>query len=157
MEGDVGMECLIRGAMQEDAAAISQVIVAALRESNARDYSAEIIEGVERNFSPGAVVRLIEQRQVFVAVVGGRVVGTAGLDGDTVRSVFVAPGYQGGGIGRLLMEAIEAEAVNSSVERLCVPSSITAEGFYSSLGFTKVRDEFHGGERTIVMVKRLDR
>lgn len=78
------MECLIRGATQEDAAAISQVIVAALRGSNARDYSAEIIGAVERSFSPGEVVRLIEQRQVFVA----------GLDGDTVRSVFVEPGYQ---------------------------------------------------------------
>lgn len=151
------MECLIREATQEDAAAISQVIVAALRETNARDYSAEIIEAVERSFSPGAVVRLIEQRQVFVAVVGGCVVGTAGLDGDTVRSVFVGPGYQGGGIGRLLMERVEVVAVRGGMEWLRVPSSITAQGFYSSLGFTKIRDEFHEGERTIIMEKRIDR
>jgi GNAT superfamily N-acetyltransferase len=153
MEGDVGMECLIRGAMPEDAEAISRLIVAALRESNARDYSPEIIEEVERSFSPLAVVRLLEVRQVFVAVVGGCVVGTAGLDGDTVRSVFVEPGYQGGGIGRLLMERVEDVAAGGGVDRLWVPSSITAEEFYLSLGFSKVRDEFHGGERTIVMEK----
>ena len=151
------MECLIRGAMQEDAAAISQVIVAALRGSNARDYSAEIIEAVEKGFSPGAVVRLIEVRQVFVAVVGGCVVGTAGLDGDTVRSVFVEPGYQGGGIGRLLMERVEVVAVRGGVGWLRVPSSVTAEEFYSTLGFTKIRDEFYGSERTIIMGKRIDR
>ncbi|MNJ39535.1 putative acyltransferase [compost metagenome] len=151
------MECLIRGAMQEDAAAISQVIVAALRETNARDYSAEIIEAVERSFSPGAVVRLLEVRQVFVAVVGGCVVGTAGLDGDTVRSVFVEPGCQGGGVGRLLMERIEEVAAWGGVGWLRVPSSMTAQGFYSSLGFTKIRDEFHGGERTIIMAKKMDR
>lgn len=151
------MECLIRGATPEDAAATSQVIVAALRGSNARDYSAEIIEAVERSFSPEAVVRLLEQRQVFVAVVGGRVVGTAGLDGDTVRSVFVEPGYQGGGIGRLLMEWVEVVAVRSGVERLRVPSSVTAVGFYSTLGFTKIRDEFYGIERTIIMEKWMDR
>lgn len=143
--------------MPEDAETISRVIVAALRVSNARDYSAEIIEAVERSFSPGAVVRLLEQRQVFVAVVGGRVVGTAGLDGDTVRSVFVAPGYQGGGIGRLLMERVEGVAVRGSVGRLRVPSSITAVGFYLSLGFSKVRNKYHEGERTIIMEKKIDR
>lgn len=151
------MECLIRGATQEDAVAISQVIVAALRGSNARDYSAEIIEAVERSFSPGAVVRLIEQRQVFVAVVGGCVVGTAGLDEDTVRSVFVEPGCQGRGVGRLLMERVEVLAVRGGVEWLRVPSSVTAEGFYLSLGFTKIQDEFYGSERTIIMEKRMDR
>ncbi|MEG0858254.1 MAG: GNAT family N-acetyltransferase [Pseudomonas sp.] len=151
------MECLIRGATRKDAAAISQVIVAALRETNARDYSAEIIEAVERSFSAGAVVRLIEQRQVFVAVVGGCVVGTAGLDGDTVRSVFVEPGCQGGGVGRLLMERVEVVAVRGGVERLRVPSSITAVGFYLSLGFSMVRDEYHEGERTIIMEKKIDR
>ncbi|RWU22836.1 GNAT family N-acetyltransferase [Pseudomonas alkylphenolica] len=149
------MACLIRGATEVDAVAISEVIVAALRGSNARDYSAEVIEAVEKNFSPGAVLRLLEQRQVFVAVVGGRVVGTAGLDGDTVRSVFVEPGYQGGGIGRLLMARVEAVAVEGGVERLWVPSSITAVGFYLLLGFSEVRNEFYGGERTVVMGKRM--
>ncbi|MBH3426394.1 GNAT family N-acetyltransferase [Pseudomonas alkylphenolica] len=148
------MGCLIRGATEADAAAISEVIVAALRGSNARDYSAEIIEAVEKNFSPAAVLRLLEQRQVFVAVVGGRVVGTAGLDGDTVRSVFVEPGCQGGGIGRSLMARVEAVAVEGGVERLWVPSSITAVGFYLLLGFLEVREEFYGEERTVVMGKR---
>jgi hypothetical protein len=32
-----------------------------------------------------------------------------------------------------------------------VPFSITAEGFYARLGFQKVRDEFYGAERTIIM------
>jgi hypothetical protein len=36
-----------------------------------------------------------------------------------------------------------------------VPSSITAEGFYALLGFQKVRDEFHGAERTVIMLKHL--
>jgi len=38
-----------------------------------------------------------------------------------------------------------------------VPSSVTAEGFYASLGFKKIRDEFHQTERTIIMAKTLKR
>ena len=32
-----------------------------------------------------------------------------------------------------------------------VPSSVTAQAFYAGLGFQKVRDQYHGEERTIVM------
>jgi GNAT superfamily N-acetyltransferase len=151
------MECLIRNATNADAAIISRVIIGTLRKSNAQDYSSEIIDQVEYSFSPQTILHLLTQRQVFVATVDNRVVATASLDRDTVRSVFVDPSYQGIGIGRLLMASIESLAVNGGVKLLRVPSSITAEGFYSSLGFTKTRDEYHGAERTIIMEKRLDR
>jgi hypothetical protein len=38
---------------------------------------------------------------------------------------------------------------------LAVPSSVTAERFYSKLGFTAVRDSYYGEERTIIMERRL--
>ncbi|RUW66443.1 GNAT family N-acetyltransferase, partial [Mesorhizobium sp. M1E.F.Ca.ET.063.01.1.1] len=71
---------------------MSRLIVAALRETNARDYSPEIIARVERSFSPSAMLQLFKQRQVLVAIVGNRIVGTASLDRAMVRSVFVDPG-----------------------------------------------------------------
>ena len=150
------MDCLIRIATNGDAAAISQVVVRSLRESNAQDYSPEIIDQVEHSFSPAAILHLLTQRQVYVAIVDDHVVATASLDRDIVRSVFVDPAYQGASIGRQLMAMIQSIAVNKDVKLLRVPSSITAEGFYSSLGFEKVRDEFHGAERTIIMEKSLD-
>ncbi len=55
-----------------------------------------------------------------------------------------------------LMERIQSIAINAGLNLLRVPSSITAEGFYASLGFIKVRDEFHKSERTIIMTKILD-
>ncbi|WP_312022759.1 GNAT family N-acetyltransferase [Bradyrhizobium sp. 2S1] len=99
------MECTIRPARQDDAGDISAVILRALRETNARDYASEIIERVERSFSPDAVLQLIGKRTVFVAAIDGRVVGTASLDGNVVRTVFVSPDVQARGIGRLLMES----------------------------------------------------
>ncbi|WP_129972582.1 MULTISPECIES: GNAT family N-acetyltransferase [unclassified Pseudomonas] len=150
------MDYLIRNATNADAPAISRTIISALRESNVQDYSAEIIEQVARSFSPPAILHLLAERQVFVATTGSHIVATASLDNDIVRSVFVDPCHQGKGVGRRLMERIQSLAINAGLNQLRVPSSITAEGFYASLGFEKVRDEFHGAERTVIMAKALE-
>jgi GNAT superfamily N-acetyltransferase len=149
------MNCLIRKAMDKDADAISRVIVAALRESNRQDYAAAIIARVEQSFSSQAVLSFLARRQVFVATTGEDVIGTASLDQATVRSVFVAPSHQNLGVGRGLMAAVEAAAAVEGVSRLRVPSSITAQGFYQSLGYLSIAEEYHGAERTIVMEKSL--
>ena len=149
------MDCQIRLATALDAAAISLVTIRSLRESNAQDYSPEVIARVEQTFSPQGILGLMAQRQVYVATVDQQVVATASLDKDVVRSVFVDPHYQGRGIGRQLMGVIHVAAVDAGLDVLRVPSSITAEGFYTELGYRKIRDEFHGDERTIIMHKRL--
>ncbi len=107
------------------------------------------------SFSPEAISRELTKRKVFVALFGDDIVGTAGLDGEVVRSVFVDPARQKRGIGRHLMDVIHTAAVSAGVEAVRVPSSITAEEFYTALGYEKIRDVFHGAERTIVMEKRL--
>lgn len=149
------MECEIREAQEADAADVSRVIISALRSSNAQAYSEEIIERVEKSFSPSAVSELIGRRTAFVALMNGKIVGTASLDGKVVRTVFVAPGSQGQGIGRSLMNAVDRAAREAGVEVLSVPSSVNAEAFYTELGFIPVRDSYHGDERTVVMERRL--
>ncbi|MHC4045150.1 GNAT family N-acetyltransferase [Bradyrhizobium sp. 23AC] len=150
------MECTIRPAREDDADGISEVILHALRETNAKDYTDEIIERVGRSFSPEAVRQLIGKRTVFAAGIGSRIVGTASLDGSVVRTVFVAPDVQGRGIGRRLMAEVERAARERNIPALTVPSSVTAEVFYARLGFRAVRDSFHGDERTIIMERELD-
>ncbi|MDN3224199.1 GNAT family N-acetyltransferase [Pseudomonas nunensis] len=149
------MNSEIRAANPQDAAAFSQVIIQSLRQSNAQDYPPDIIAQVETSFSTESVLTLLSQRQVFVATIDGQIVATASLDHDVVRSVFVAPAYQGIGLGRQLMTTLQSIATDANIKVLRVPSSITAEGFYLKLGFQKIRDEFHGAERTIVMERRL--
>ncbi|MBR1361254.1 MULTISPECIES: GNAT family N-acetyltransferase [Bradyrhizobium] len=150
------MECTIRPAREDDADGISGVILRALRETNAKDYTDEIIERVERSFSPDAVRQLVGKRSVFVAAIGGRVVGTASLDGSVVRTVFVAPDVQARGIGKRLMAEVARAARERNIPALTVPSSVTAEVFYARLGFIAVRDSYYGDERTIVMERSLN-
>ncbi|MGM4922980.1 GNAT family N-acetyltransferase [Tardiphaga sp. 215_C5_N2_1] len=149
------MTCDIRPAQAGDAADISRVIIRALRETNAKDYTPDIIARVELSFSSAAVERLIDQRDVFVAEMDNRVVGTASLDGQTLRTMFVLPDVQGRGIGRLLVQRIERVARERQLAILTVPATVTAEAFYARLGFTAVREAYHGEERTIVMERVL--
>ncbi|MBK5373853.1 MULTISPECIES: GNAT family N-acetyltransferase [unclassified Pseudomonas] len=151
------MDYLIRTATPADASAISRTIIHTLRESNALDYSSDIIDQVEQSFSPRAVLDLLARRQVFVTTLDGHIVATASLDHDVVRSVFVDPRHQGLAVGRHLMEQLQTVALSAGIDLLRVPSSITAEGFYAALGFKKVRDEYHQAERTIIMAKALGR
>ena len=150
------MQCTIRPAHDDDAGDISAVILRTLRETNAKDYPGDIIESVARSFTPDAVRRLIDKRTVFVAVIGGRVVGTSSLDGSVVRTVFVSPEVQRRGIGKLLMAAVERTARERNIVSLTVASSVSAETFYTQLGFTALRDSYHGEERTIIMAQSLD-
>jgi N-acetylglutamate synthase-like GNAT family acetyltransferase len=145
----------LRAANDGDAEAISQVILSALRETNAKDYPAAIIARLEKNFSAAAVLDSMHKQQVFVAVSGRRIVATASLDGKVVRAVFVSPDAQGQGLGRRLMAEIEKTARGAGVTTLVVQSSVTAEMFYAKLGFAAVRDSYYGEERTIIMERHL--
>jgi GNAT superfamily N-acetyltransferase len=145
------MTCTVRPTRPGDADAISKVIVQALTETNSRDYAPEIIARLTCSFTPDAVQTLLDGKTMFTAELAGRVVGTASLDEARVRMVFVAPDVQGLGVGRALMAAVMAAARERGVDVLSLRSSITAEAFYARLGFTPVRDAFHGDERTIIM------
>jgi GNAT superfamily N-acetyltransferase len=146
----------IRPAQESDAGQISDLVRNTLRISNAKDYSKVTIERVIANFSVDRVQQLLESRTVLVATQKGVTVGTASLDGEVVRTVFVAPEVQGLGVGRRLMEAVEKVAIRNGTVVLQVPASLTARAFYARLGYVEVRDSHWGEERTVIMEKRID-
>ena len=140
----------IRRATAGDAEAVYEIVLRALRETNARDYPASVIDRLVLTLPEGVASKL-EEWHAYVAVVHGRIVGTGSLNGKTVRAVFVHPDYQGRGIGTKLMDAVENAASVQSVDTLTVQSSITAQPFYAKRGFKVVRETFYGEEQTTVM------
>lgn len=131
------MEFVIRSASYNDAEGISRVIIAALRETNARDYPEAVIARVEQNFSPVSVSELITQRLVFVATSNDVIVGIASLDDGVVRTVFVDPKHHGRGIGKALMTVIEEITAERGVKKLTVPSGrrlLHKTGFHARAG-----------------------
>ncbi|MDQ7983923.1 GNAT family N-acetyltransferase [Pseudomonas sp. G34] len=148
-------EAQIRRALDSEAEAISGLVVQTLRLSNARDYPPAVIDRVAANFDAAAVRELMATREVFVALDGARVVATASLAGDVLRSVFVLPEMQGRGLGKALMKHVEGVARAAGVGQLRVPASLTAVPFYTALGYAVVREVVDGDERTLVMARQL--
>jgi GNAT superfamily N-acetyltransferase len=146
---------VIRLATAGDAEAICRVAIRTLRQTNARDYSADDIARLVAGFSPQRIAAFIARRPFYVAIVQGSIVGTANLDGAAARAVFVDPDHQGKRIGSGLMAAVEDNARARAVATLHVQSSITAEGFSRTLGYVAVGEKLHGTERTIMMEKHL--
>lgn len=145
----------IRRAGRDDAAAISRLIVAALRETNARDYPPAVIDRLVDAFAPARVAEMLDRRRVLVVVEQEILVGTASLEGTSARAVFVAPSAQGRGIGGQLMDEIERLARDDGIATLSLRPSITAEGFYRGRGYAVLKEEMRDGERTVMMEKTL--
>ncbi|MGE8412720.1 MAG: GNAT family N-acetyltransferase [Pseudomonas sp.] len=149
------MHYQVRPAVVADAQRISQVILAALLASNARDYPASVIERVRQSFTAAGVEQLMQRRRMFVALADGVLVGTASLDANAVRTMFVEPSWHSRGVGRQLMAVLQQAARDAGESVLVVPASITAEGFYARLGFRTVREQLDGEERTLIMEQAL--
>jgi ribosomal protein S18 acetylase RimI-like enzyme len=145
-------QIMIRRATAEDSEAVYEIVLRALRETNARDYPASVIDRLVLTL-PNKVASNLDAWHAFVAVVAGRVVGTGSLSGQTVSSVYVHPDYQRGGVATRLMDAVENAAIAQSVRTLSVQSSVTAQQFYEKRGFKIVREGLFDDERTIVMSK----
>jgi GNAT superfamily N-acetyltransferase len=129
----------IRTFQPGDARRVAEVIQRCLREVNSRDYPVELIERMCAHFSADRVTSLAGERLVHVAVLNGVVVGTVSRDGNKVYTMFVLPELAGRGIGRCLMNHIEAAATAEGFDYMETGASITAHDFYRRLGYADVR------------------
>ena len=145
----------IRRATLADAEAISHVIIQTLKEVSSKDYPDSVINEVIKSFSKEQMTVKMKQRKTIVITEKNHIIGTASLEGNLVRTVFVLPNKQGKKAGSLLMHYLEEMARKESISSLTVSSSITAEGFYQKLGYSALRNEYYGEERTIIMEKKL--
>ena len=78
----------------------------------------------------------LAQKNPFVAVQGGAIVGMAEIEADGFIDYFyVHPRAQGRGVGKALLAAVECEAVRLGVSLIYADVSITAKSFFLSQGF----------------------
>jgi GNAT superfamily N-acetyltransferase len=145
---------LIRPATGEDVEALSKLIVRTVRISNTPDYEAAAIEELLGYCTPQAVGERMQGRDVFVAVETGRIVGTVSYGDGRLRQMYVAPGRQKAGVGRRLVEHLEAHARALGLDELKLASSFTARGFYERMGYRTIRYQPQGVP-TWLMGKRL--
>ena len=135
----------LRRATLDDIATLWHVRTRAIAHSCPAYYTAEVLAVWLASPAPAALQRHIEHGGGLVAVEDGATVGYAVLDplGGEVDAVFVDPARHGRGIGRILLDALEADARAGGIERLFLSASLNAVPFYERAGFVAVREELY--------------
>jgi len=135
--------CIVRRFRDSDAAAVSALIIETLKTTNATDYSPEYIESTAKAFTPDGVISRAQWTHFYVVCHDARIVGCGAIgpywdkeDESCLFTVFVLPEYQGKGIGRTIIEALEQDEYFLRARRIEVPASITACGFYQKMGYS---------------------
>ena len=133
----------IRRFQADDAEAVSALIIKTLRTTNIKDYSKEYIENDVKAFSPKGVIQRASWTHFYVVVYGEIIVGCGAIgpywgkmNESSLFTIFVLPEYQGRGIGRKIIEALENDEFFLRAVRIEIPSSITACEFYKKMGYT---------------------
>ena len=134
----------IRRFTEDDAQAVSDLIIRTLRITNTRDYSPEDMEALAERMQPADILQRASWTHMYVAcseddgVIGCGAIGPywGKEDESSLFSIFVDPSHQGRGVGRAIVEALEADEFGKRAHRIEIPASITAVGFYRKLGYT---------------------
>lgn len=81
--------------------------------------------------------QVVAESMFYVVADNSRVAGFGFLDPATSElcGMFVHPEFQGKGLGKQIVAALEMDARRASLDHLWVVSTLNAEAFYASCGF----------------------
>ena len=134
---------IIRRLKEEDAKAVSELIITTIRISNVRDYPAELMEELVKTQTPEHVLQRASWTHFYVAEEADRIIGCGAIgpywgkeDESSLFSIFVHPDYQGKGIGRMIVGALEQDEFALRAKRIEIPASITGLPFYRKMGYS---------------------
>ena len=124
---------------ERDAQAVSALIHETMQISNSRDYPPELLRGIP----PEKVIERAGWTHFYVAEDGEEIVGCGAIgpywgktDESSFFTIFVRPDRQGQGIGRKIVETLEADEFALRAKRIEIPASITGLPFYQKMGYT---------------------
>jgi len=152
----------VRPAEVSDAVAACTVLRRSIAECCAQDHRKDpaILAAWLGNKTPEMVASWFASPTNYsvVAVQDGVVVGVALLTGaGKLALCYLLPEVRGQGVGKAMLERVEAQACSWGVKALQLHSTATGEGFFARCGYTdsgKVRSPY--GVETVFFWKQLD-
>ena len=136
------MSWTVRRFRPEDAGEVSDLIIRTLREINIRDYTPEYIEETAAQMQPEKIIARASWTHFYVLLGENSIVGCGAIgpywgkeDESSFFTIFVLPEYQGKGVGRKIIETLEADEYYLRAKRVEIPASITACAFYRKFGY----------------------
>ncbi|MCF2139435.1 MAG: GNAT family N-acetyltransferase [Candidatus Lokiarchaeota archaeon] len=121
-----------------DAQAVSDLIIANLKQINSEFYPENVIQRMIKVYTPKHLIETAQKQLVLVAEELDEIVGTATISQNYFGSVFVRPDMQGKGIGNKLMDSLERLAKLNGLQEVKLHASINAVNFYIKRGYRKI-------------------
>lgn len=126
----------------QDAEETAQVIAVTLKISNSKDYPKEYIEANIASHGAEVLTARAKEGHMYVVCDASKIIGCGTIApywGSTTESIlltiFILPEYQGKGIGKQLIKALEEDEYFLRAKRIEIPASITGVGFYKKMGY----------------------
>jgi GNAT superfamily N-acetyltransferase len=130
----------VRPAASDDAAAMSAVLIASIRELCVEDHHniEKVVAGWTANKTPEGVVAMLADAgaQGFVAEVDGAVAAVGMVLGDgSIGLNYVSPAFRFQGVSRALLAHMEGAIKASGRDVAMLMSTATAHRFYQEAGW----------------------
>ena len=97
---------------------------------------------IQNDFSPDKLRQKIAGSHFYVVIDAGGIIGCGGIkplddkpDESVIFTIFVAPNYQGRGIGNTIMKTLENDEYGKRAKRIEISSSLLAVPFYKKHGY----------------------
>ena len=130
----------IRAAHNNDAEAISEMIIRNVIHFHSDYYTPEEINIWIRGYSVSETKKQINNRQTFVLENDGLIYGTIQFDPPEIKGLYVDPEYKGLGYGGALLQFMLSKLKKKGWLQIELTSNKLAVGFYKKFGF-KISDE----------------
>ncbi len=158
-------DIIIRPADEKDSPSLLQVHYDVIHKIAVKDYPPHIIKEWAPKIDKKRLDRFssnTDNELRYAVEKNNRIIGLGALvlAKNELRACYIAPDYNGQGVGTSLVNFLEKISIENGLQFLEFPSSLTAEKFYNKLGYTSQREEDHvmrSGIRmkSIIMYKKL--
>lgn len=151
----------IRRFAENDAEEVSAMIIRTLKTTNSKDYSEEAIKTLEKQLQPSHILERAGWTHFYVVEENDTIIGCGAIGpywGSETESslftIFVLPEYQGKGVGRKIIEALEQDEYFLKAKRVEIPASITAVNFYRKMGYEYKNGIDHPDEEQLYRLEK---
>ena len=125
-----------------DETAICEIVKKAVLSENIKDYPKTAINHLIESHDEAMIRRRAQAFHVYVLTDEDKIIGVGmigpywdSLTESSFFTIFLDPQYKGTGLGRKIIETLEADEYFIRADRVEIPASITAVEFYRHFGY----------------------
>ena len=133
----------VRPFKKEDSSQVAALVQKTLVTSNVPDYTLESMEEFASIHTPEYIEARSDWMHFYVVCDADTVVGCGAIAPHNANpgeseffTIFVLPEYQGKGLGKMILDALEQDEYFLRAKRIIIAFSITARDFYLKYGYT---------------------